>query len=80
MLPNATILTIHILALAKGAKRKAIQWDADCYHAGMTTAERRKIQSRFMSGALRIVVATVAFGMGIDKEDVRSVIHYNSPR
>ena len=34
---------------------------------------------QFMSGKLRIVVATVAFGMGIDKADIRAVIHYNMP-
>ena len=46
----------------------------------MTAAERRRVQKKFMSGQLRIVVATVAFGMGIDKQDVRAVIHYNMPR
>ncbi|XP_076809871.1 ATP-dependent DNA helicase Q4-like [Clavelina lepadiformis] len=64
----------------KPRKRRAITWTADCYHAGMSAAERRRVQNRFMSGKLRIVVATVAFGMGIDKQDVRAVIHYNMPR
>ena len=47
---------------------------------GLSAAERKRVQKRFMSGQLRIVVATVAFGMGIDKQDVKAVIHYNMPR
>ncbi len=46
----------------------------------MTPAQRRRVQKRFMSGELRIVVATTAFGMGLDKSDVRAIIHYNMPK
>ncbi|XP_077982235.1 ATP-dependent DNA helicase Q4-like [Glandiceps talaboti] len=53
---------------------------AESYHAGKSAAERRRIQNQFMSGQLRIVVATVAFGMGLDKADVRAIIHYNLPK
>ncbi|XP_072013917.1 ATP-dependent DNA helicase Q4-like [Amphiura filiformis] len=53
---------------------------AESYHAGMSPAQRRKIQNAFMTSKLRIVVATVAFGMGLDKADVRAVIHYNLPK
>jgi ATP-dependent DNA helicase Q4 len=42
--------------------------------------KRQRIQEAFMSGALRIVVATVAFGLGLNKTDVRAVIHYSLPR
>ncbi len=49
------------------------------YHAGMMPEQRRAIQERFMSNELRIIVATNAFGMGIDKPDLRFVIHYNVP-
>ncbi|HUY34682.1 MAG TPA: RecQ family ATP-dependent DNA helicase [Pirellulales bacterium] len=49
------------------------------YHAGMLSDDRREAQDRFMRGAAQIVVATTAFGMGIDKPDVRFVIHYNLP-
>ena len=49
------------------------------YHAGLPDAERKRIQDEFMGGAVPIVVATNAFGMGIDKPDVRLVAHYNMP-
>ncbi|KAI8501981.1 ATP-dependent DNA helicase Q4 [Branchiostoma belcheri] len=57
-----------------------VKWLADCYHAGKSAAQRRQIQKRFMAGELRVVVATVAFGMGLDKSDVRAIIHYNMPK
>lgn len=53
---------------------------AESYHAGLTHTERKRVQKKFMSGKLRAVVATVAFGMGLDKSDVRTVIHYNMPK
>lgn len=50
------------------------------YHAGMSTEDRNAAQDAFMSGACEIIVATIAFGMGIDKADIRSVIHFNLPK
>lgn len=49
------------------------------YHGKLRAAERVEIQDRFMSGKARAVIATNAFGMGIDKPDVRFVVHYNFP-
>ena len=49
------------------------------YHAGLPDGDRKRLQDRFMSGETRAVVATNAFGMGIDKPDVRIVVHYNMP-
>ena len=52
---------------------------ADAFHAGLTHAERNERQRRWMAGEVRVMVATNAFGMGIDKSDVRSVIHWMLP-
>ncbi|WP_339886923.1 MULTISPECIES: RecQ family ATP-dependent DNA helicase [Rhodopirellula] len=49
------------------------------YHAGMHPDERRRVQESFMKGDLSAIVATNAFGMGIDKSDIRFVVHYNMP-
>ncbi|XP_040190115.1 ATP-dependent DNA helicase Q4 isoform X2 [Rana temporaria] len=67
-------------ALARKKIRRPLKWMADTYHAGLSAAERRRVQNNFMSGQLRIVVATVAFGMGLDKADVGGIIHYNMPK
>jgi RecQ family ATP-dependent DNA helicase len=50
------------------------------YHAGLPFAQRMSTQQRFMAGKVKVVVATIAFGMGLDKQDVRAVIHLTLPR
>ncbi|KAJ8713494.1 hypothetical protein PYW07_013864 [Mythimna separata] len=64
---------------SKKNKRKRMSYIAEAYHAGMSAAQRKKIQKHFMDGTLRIIVATVAFGMGINKSDIRCIIHFNMP-
>jgi ATP-dependent DNA helicase RecQ len=53
--------------------------EAQPYHAGLDSATRARIQDAFMAGDLPLVVATNAFGMGIDRPDVRFVLHYSVP-
>jgi len=71
------------------ATRKSVERVADTlrgvrdpvgiYHAGLPADERTRIQNEFMGGRLSIVVATNAFGMGIDKSNIRGIIHYDIP-
>jgi len=50
------------------------------YHAGMTNKERLETQDGFASGKYRVIVATIAFGMGIDQPDISTIIHYGMPK
>ena len=52
---------------------------AGMYHAGLDHADRIAVQDAFMQGKVPVVVATNAFGMGVDKEDVRTIVHYELP-
>jgi len=77
--------TIVYVTLQKTAERVAAAladagFAAEAYHAGMESEAREAVQNRFMSATDRVVVATIAFGMGIDKSDIRAVFHYNLPK
>jgi RecQ family ATP-dependent DNA helicase len=63
------------LSGAAGGRRIA----AAAYHAGLDAETRERVQSTFQAGELEVVVATIAFGMGIDKADIRTVIHAGLP-
>ncbi len=58
---------------------KQQNWACAHYHAGLGANEKADIQQRFIDGELRVIVATNAFGMGVDKKDVRAVIHAEIP-
>ena len=77
--------TIVYVTLQKTAERVAADLEkagfpAQAYHAGMETEDRTRVQEWWMASDRGIVVATIAFGMGIDKSDVRYVYHYNLPK
>ncbi|MGB1074035.1 MAG: DNA helicase RecQ [Flavobacteriales bacterium] len=59
---------------------KAAGYKAECYHAGLSSEERMKRQEQFIRDEINIMVATIAFGMGIDKNNVRYVVHMNLPK
>lgn len=54
-------------------------WPVEAYHAGLEVPEKRRVQDDFINGKTQVICATNAFGMGIDKENVRLVIHANIP-
>ncbi len=64
--------------LAQKLREQGIR--AGYYHAGLTAEERSAVQQAFMNGEIPVLCATIAFGMGIDKPDIRWVIHYNMPK
>jgi ATP-dependent DNA helicase RecQ len=81
--PNAP--TIVYVTLQKTAENVAEflcanNINAHAYHAGMDNERREAIQNQFMAGDLACITATIAFGMGIDKKDIRRVIHYDLPK
>lgn len=50
------------------------------YHAGMALPHRKEVLKEFLSGSLKVIVATIAFGMGIDKKDIRTIVHYGASK
>ncbi len=64
-------------AITRLLQRQGVQ--AAYYHAGLEAAERARVQDSFLDGSVRVIVATTAFGMGIDKPDIRWVLLYNFP-
>jgi ATP-dependent DNA helicase RecQ len=80
--PGPTIVYVTLQKTAERIARLLSEagLPAEAYHAGMESDERSAIQERWMASDRGIVVATIAFGMGIDKANVRYVYHYNLPK
>ena len=73
-------VTLQRTAERVAEQLRAAGFFADAYHAGLESEARATIQDRWMASDRHVVVATIAFGMGIDKADVRYVYHYNLPK
>ncbi|MGY2400087.1 RecQ family ATP-dependent DNA helicase [Pseudomonas sp. SDO5271_S396] len=78
--PSIVYVTLQKTAeqIAEHLNRNGIQ--AEAYHAGLPHDKRDGIQQRFMGGRSTCIVATIAFGMGIDKSDIRNVVHFDLPK
>jgi len=78
--PTIVYVTLQKTAEDVAAFLGANEIDAHPYHAGMDNEKREQIQNDFMDGTRSCIVATIAFGMGIDKKDIRRIIHYDLPK
>ena len=80
--PGTTIVYVTLQHTAERVAKmlEGAGHEAYAYHAGMDPEERTRVQKAWTAGDRAIVVATIAFGMGIDKADVRYVYHYNLPK
>ena len=78
--PAVVYVTLQHTAEKVAERLVAEGFDAVAYHAGMAADDRARVQDRFMASDATIVVATIAFGMGIDKANIRHVLHYNLPK
>ena len=78
--PTIVYVTLQKTAEMVAAFLSANKINAHPYHAGMDNENREQIQNKFMDGSLSCIVATIAFGMGIDKKDIRRIIHYDLPK
>lgn len=78
--PSIVYVTLQKTAESVASHLKRLGVSAEPYHAGLKSEERSAVQDRFMRDQTRVVVATIAFGMGIDKSDIRAVLHFNLPK
>lgn len=79
-LPTIVYVTLQHSAEQVAAQLATAGIPARAYHAGMQQEQRRQLQADFMDGTVPCIVATIAFGMGVDKADIRRVIHYDLPK
>lgn len=78
--PSIVYVTLQHTAEQVAAALSRSHFPAQAYHAGMDAERRHSIQQQFMNGDINCIVATIAFGMGIDKSNIRQVIHFDLPK
>lgn len=78
--PTIVYVTLQKTAETLAAKLAEAGWPARAYHAGLKDETRAEVQEWFMGEGEPVVVATIAFGMGVDKANIRTVYHYNPPK
>jgi ATP-dependent DNA helicase RecQ len=80
--PGPTIVYVTLQKTAERVAETLLQagWPARAYHAGMKDDDRAAVQDWFLASDRGIVVATIAFGMGVDKPNIRYIYHYNPPK
>jgi len=80
--PGPTIIYVTLQKTAESLAGQLAEagWPARAYHAGLQDEQRAEVQEWFMASDHALVVATIAFGMGVDKANIRSVYHYNPPK
>lgn len=80
--PGPTIVYVTLQKMAERVAKFLARngFNARAYHAGMDSEKRNEVQDAFMASDNMIVVATIAFGMGVDKSNIRAVYHYNLPK
>lgn len=77
--PTLVYVTLQQQSVTIAADLRKKKFNAVAFHAGMRVEEKKAVQEDFMANRVTIVVATIAFGMGIDKPDIRNVIHFDLP-
>ncbi|MCK2044794.1 MULTISPECIES: RecQ family ATP-dependent DNA helicase [Chromohalobacter] len=78
--PSIVYVTLQKTAEQMAAYLGKAGLEARAYHAGLDSETRDTLQQAFMSGEINCIVATIAFGMGIDKADIRNVVHFDLPK
>ncbi len=78
--PTIIYVTLQQTAEAVAVALNQQGYQAQAYHAGMDSDRRQAIQHEFMNGNINCIVATIAFGMGIDKSNIRKVVHFDLPK
>jgi len=78
--PTIVYVTLQRTAQEVAERLRRAGFDARHYHAGLESEIRTAVQDAFLSSEEMVIVATIAFGMGIDKSDIRGIFHYNLPK